>query len=68
MARTNLKTISVYGTEEQHAILTKLAARKHRPLSNLLLSLALEEAEREGLATSGQVERAEPEKRLAARA
>lgn len=65
MARTNLKTLSVYTTEEQHEILTKLAAKKRRSLSNLLLALALEEAEREGLATEGQVDRSQAGRRVA---
>lgn len=66
MGRTNLKTLSVYVTEEQYDLLSKAAAKDRRSLSNFLLSEGLERAEELGVATSGQVHRAQPEGRKVA--
>lgn len=60
MARTNLKTVSVYVTDEQHALLTKGAGRVNRSLSNFLLAEGLEKCEEMGVASQGQVDRANP--------
>lgn len=53
MARTNLKTVSVYVTEEQADILARAAARETRSLSNYLLALGLEKAEELGVTIKG---------------
>lgn len=45
--RTQLKALTVYVTEQQHAALTEAAQKDHRSLSNYILSAALERAQGE---------------------
>lgn len=53
MPRTNLKAVSVYATDEQMQLIQKAAENAMRPVSNYLLVLALEDAEKRGISVMG---------------
>lgn len=50
MAKTLLKPVSVYMTEEQHAAIEKVAKLDRRSLSNFVLVLAMNRAHELGFA------------------
>lgn len=58
MARTNLKPVSVYMTEEQWKTLTDAAALENRSLSNFLLTLGLQRAEEMGVTLRAKTKKA----------